>query len=213
MNKLTPRRFPFLDNYVMPHGYEIRKRKRKLADEENFHIVALGDNVRLADGDIFTSILGMGLEALSGLFGANRKKLNQSDWLQIMPVSGYWNNALRSYLSLHIGYDTDLGNIPTFTQYFVHENLYAISDGKYANLDSTLPSGVFGTYLQKFYSLLSSERQSAGYSGGYIDTSSVTGKSSTSSLSLFSGQSELSTILIVGAGLGLVFALINKKKR
>lgn len=209
--KLTPKRFPFLEDYRLPHGYELLKRKRKLAGDENdFHIVALGDNVTLADGGVFTAILGFGLEALSSLFGANRKKLNQSDWLQIMPVSGVWNNALRNYLSIHIAYDTDLGNIPSYTEHFVHQNLSQISGGKYGNLSTQPSSTEWASYMQKFYAMLNAERQQAGYEGGLID---ITKKSNTgfNAADLFGG-SDLSMILLVGAGLGLVFALINKKK-
>lgn len=202
--KLTPEKFPYLKNYRMPHGYELQKRKRKLA-EENFKIVTLGENVSLSEGDIVTGIFDYAINQITKLLGGRTDQITAQHWLQAMPGSGYWTTKYRNYLIKHFYYSDMLHKIPTFTQYFVHENLFELSDGKYQNLSTSPIQGELGSYVAKFYKILEKERGNSniGTPGPDYKTAGFN----------FSNGSDLQTILLIGAGIGLLFAVINKKKR
>ena len=113
--KLTKRNTPILKNYRLQHGYNLIKRKNSLSDL-SFDPITIG-----------TAIAGI-YTAAQKLFGNNRTRLTSQDWLTIIPGSGFWHDKLRNYMSLHIQYNTDLGNIEPFTAYFADENQISISD-------------------------------------------------------------------------------------
>ena len=113
--KVTAKQLPILKKYYLQHGYNLIKRKYPLSD--------LGfDPVSVAT--VLTGIYN----AAAGLFGGSRKALTGSDWLQIIPGSGYWHEKLRNYMALHIQYNTDLKNIEPFTAYFADDNKISIND-------------------------------------------------------------------------------------
>jgi len=89
------------------------------------------------------------------LFGGGRKKLTSSDWLQLLPGSGYWTSALRSHLSKTIHYDSDLKNMEEFTKYFVDENKTQICGGTPCS---------FTDAFQKFAQILKQEKMTGGSS-------------------------------------------------
>lgn len=141
--------------------------------KDYFEIVTLRDcmgckkkgRYALKDGNWYdpVSIIIGGVQTILDLFGIGNKsrRLTQSDWANLFPTNGYWNNRLRSYLASHISWDTDLKNIEKFTEYFIHENLYEISGGKWANRSTLLSSNEWNEMVNKFYSILSSESKSS----------------------------------------------------
>jgi hypothetical protein len=143
-----------------------------------FEIVSLSDrpNYNLKDGDPISGILGGSLSLLSGLFpnifGGNRKALTSSDWLTLLPGSGYWSTKLRNYMALHIKYDVDyINNIQEFTRNFVDENKSGICPNIITNNETN-----FLKCYNAFIDIITRERASGGTSypgetpGGYGST-------------------------------------------
>lgn len=116
------------------------------------------------------------VQTILGWFGG-RHKMTSEDWYKLFPGSGYWTVRLRDYLAAHIGYLEDLKSILAGsglsylegnTQVFVHNNLKALSGGKWEN-NSTLPtSQQWQEIMQKFYQILADEK--AGVSTGYKES-------------------------------------------
>jgi hypothetical protein len=209
--KLTPQRFPFLDDYRLPHGYELKKRKRRLS-EEQFKIVTLGDNISLGD-NIFTSILSFGVDALLGLFSPNTP-LTAAHVLKAYPGNGYWHDKMRAKILKHNSWVRDVTNpnpehFNVLMQELVHENLFELSGGTFQNLSTEPERGVLGEYVKIFWNKIAQENQQSGNVIGYTGGINSDGTFS----SFFSGGSDLQTIILIGAAIGLLFAMINKKKR
>ena len=133
------------------------------------------------------------IQGILGLFGGSRR-LTQADWQKLFPANGYWTSRLRNYLSNTIHWDTDLKNISQFTLNFVHENLGALSGGKYVNLQQGLPASEFNAVVNQFYKYLQDEAQGIQTPGGVG----------------FAGMGDLFPIVLVG---GLVWFLVSDSKK
>jgi hypothetical protein len=109
---------------------------------------------------IITFLQG-GTGAINQLFGENPPAIGIPGalWYDIIPTNAYWSNFLRNYLSGKIHKLSDLKNIIKFTPYFIHENLYKISGGKYENLATGLNDQEWQNMQNKFIDILISERQ------------------------------------------------------
>jgi len=137
-----------------------------------FDIVTLSDNNK---GQVFmknnlndvvtilTSAAGLLSQIFPNLFGGGKKKLNDSDWLTIIPGAGYWTTELRNYLKTKIQNDTALSRVQEYTRYFVDEQR--------SNIDSNLPpypayisSEKFNQVYTKFLSILEQEKLTGGTS-------------------------------------------------
>ena len=142
-----------------------------------FNIMTLQDNYRLGDPvTIITAGVGILSSLFPNIFGGNRKRLTDADWLQLFPGSGYWTSALRNDLKTHIHYDVDFpGNVSDFTKYFV--------DRKRSDIIPSLPAypaTITGEQYQQAYKTfleyLALEKQTGGNSpvgqvpGGYGQT-------------------------------------------
>lgn len=152
--ELSIKKNPVLKKYYLKHGYELAKRKYALS--EPFRIATLQD--RLSDP---TTILTAGVSLLSSLFpnifGGNRKELTESDWVTMLPGSGYWTVKLRNYLKSRIKYDVDYANnVQPFTIQFVADNK--------ANICPTYDTSNHNwqACYRKFLQMLQTEAQTAG---------------------------------------------------
>lgn len=88
-----------------------------------FDIVTLSSNHRLADP---VSILTGGVAVLSQLFpnifGGGRRRLTETDWLQLLPGAGFYTTNLRNYLKARIHYDVDYtSNTLALSQQFAYD--------------------------------------------------------------------------------------------
>ncbi len=159
-----------------------------------FDIVTLSDRQsRLSDP---ITILTGGVAVLSqifpNIFGGNRKRLTDADWVTLLPGAGYWTTSLRNYLKATIHYDTDYTkNVLQFSKNFVYENASQICGGQYTD-----------ACYSKFLDMLATEQKTGGTSpigitpGGY-------------------GQA-LNPSLLIPLGVGaivLVLAMKSKKKK
>lgn len=120
-----------------------------------FAIQSLHDNTSIDTQTVLTD-LGLAVQIFNQLFNKNRYRLTYADWNRIFPYQGNYYNQLKLYLSQHIFYNTDLGNIYPFTQNFANENGISMN-----NLQSELTTernqnipgavnlfgGLFGTTL------------------------------------------------------------------
>lgn len=176
---------------------------------EMFDIVTLSDNNKnkvfmknnLNDVvTILTSAAGLLSQIFPNLFGGGKKKLNESDWLTIIPGAGYWTTELRNYLKTKIQNDTALSRVQEYTRYFVDEQR--------SNIDSKLPAypayitpEKFNQAYQKFLAILEQEKLTGGTSpvglvpGGMGSTLNIT---------------ALAPLLIGGV---ILYAAMRKKKR
>lgn len=167
-----------------------------------FEIQTLSDNITLNDPvTVITGAAGVLLQLFPNIFGGNRKRLTDSDWLQLLPGNGTLTTALRNYLKTRIHYDVDVykmagdkTSIQLYTEIFADENedLWCPTKGCWKGSVS----------MPIFYSILQKEA----LTGGTQPYGSVPG--------FISGFNDvnLQTILLIGGGLLLLFAL-NKKKR
>lgn len=88
-----------------------------------FKIVTLSANHRrLADPvTVITASVGLLGQLFPNIFGGNRKRLTESDWLQLIPGAGYYTTQLRNYLKTRISYDVDFqNNVLPFSQQFAY---------------------------------------------------------------------------------------------
>ena len=176
--------------YYLPHGYELKKRKRVLADR-------LGDPVT-----VITAGVSLLSQIFPNIFGGSRKRLTQSDWLELIPGNGYWTTKLRNHLAGVIHYNTDVNkinaqcgyitNLQCFTQHFVSQNKVAMGLGQYSG----------DLLMQKFYQLLETERLTGGTQPGGQVPQFISG----------AGMSIPLEWLLIG-GLGLAFVLSRGRRK
>ena len=159
-----------------------------------FDIVTLSDRQNNLSDPI--TILTGGVAVLSqifpNIFGGNRKRLTDSDWITLLPGAGYWTTSLRNYLKATIQYDTDYTkNVLQFSKNFVYENSSRICGGAYTD-----------ACYSKFLNMLATEQKTGGNSpigitpGGYGAT--------------------INPSLLIPLGIGavlLVLAMKTKKKK
>jgi hypothetical protein len=175
-----------------------------------FDILTLSANHKRLNDPI--TILTGGVAVLSQLFpnifGGARKRLTESDWLQLIPGAGYWSTKLRNYLKTRIQYDTDFtANIQPFTLDFVSQNHSLICPRTYTfqNPPGNNPGGGGSQgwlpCYQSLLVLLQKENQTGGQSpvgitpGGY------------------GGTIDYSTILPLAVGAFALVLLMKSKKR
>lgn len=158
-----------------------------------FDIVTLSSNhSRLADpATILTAGVAVLTQLFPNIFGGNRKKLTESDWLQLLPGAGYWTTSLRNYLKAHITYDVDYtNNIIPFTKYFVDDNKNQICGGSYTD-----------ACYSKFLGMLDTEKKTGG-----MDPVGITPGG-------YGGTVNYSTLMPLAIGaIALVFLMKSKKK-
>lgn len=130
-----------------------------------FEIVTLQDRNTLNDPvTIITSGAAVLSQLFPNIFGGSRKRLTESDWIQLIPGSGYWSTKLRNYLALHIHYDVDVKDIQKWSGAFVWDNRRLIcpdipdSCWQYNQPDSCLEC------MRAFYALLNEETRTGGLS-------------------------------------------------
>jgi hypothetical protein len=170
-----------------------------------FKIQTLSDRSysRLGDPIVVSTVITAGASLLGQLFpnifGGTRKRLNDQDWLQLIPGNGLWTTRLRNYLKAIIKYDTDLTkivagtgetNLQVFTRYFAYENKIALGLGSYPNNKTIEPP---------FFDILKKEASG-------IPSSNVPGYISGT------GFSIPTEWLLIGAGV-LVLVMAKKKRR
>ena len=109
-----------------------------------FDIVTLSDRSRLADPiTILTGSIAVLSQLFPNIFGGNRRRLTESDWIQLLPGAGYWTTSLRNYLKARIHYDTDYQtNILQYSKNFVYENASELCGGTYSE-------NCYSNFLQK----------------------------------------------------------------
>lgn len=167
--------------------------------DNKFNVLSLADNQRHFKRGLSAAPLAIItggykiVQEILGLFGQSRR-LEAADWEKLFPANGYWTDKLKNYLSKHIHWDSDLKNIAPYTSYFVRENLYEITGGKYPNL-ATVPQSDYLEILNGFYGMLQSEAE-----GNNVQTAS------------FFNSSSLTPLLIGGVVLGLVLSSKGKKR-
>jgi len=148
---------------------------------------------------ILTSAAGLISQLFPKLFGQNKKVLTQSDWLTIIPGSGYWTTELRTYLAARIKNDTALSRVQEYTKYFVDEHRHDI-DSNLPPYNATISSEQFNNVLNKFLTILEQEK----YSGGTYPVGQTPGG--------FGSTINYSTLLPIALG-GLILVAAMKKKR
>ena len=158
-----------------------------------FDIVTLSANhKRLSDPvTVITSGVAILSQLFPNIFGGNRKRLTETDWLQLFPGAGYWTTSLRNYLKAHIHYDTDYtANVLQYSKDFVYNNASQLCGGVYTD-----------ACYSKFLGMLQTEKNTGGNSpigitpGGYGLTT------------------DYSTLVPLAIGaLALVFLMKSKKK-
>ena len=136
-----------------------------LADKPDYQLKDNGTN--MSPVEIILAGAGI-LQGILGIFGGGSRRLTANDWQKLFPANGYWTNRLRTYLSMHIHWDTDLKNVQPFTKYFVHENLSEITGGKYFNLQHGIPESEWNKIMTDFYNMLNSEGGYAQNAGGMM---------------------------------------------
>lgn len=158
-----------------------------------FDIITLSSSHRRLNDPV--SIITGGIAVLSQLFpnifGGSRKRLTESDWLQLLPGAGYWTTSLRNYLKARIHYDTDYtNNTLQFSKNFVYENASQICGGPYTD-----------ACYSKFLQMLKTETQTGGNSpigitpGGY------------------GGTIDYSTLMPLAIGAVAIVLLMKSKKK
>ena len=179
-------------------------------NRNDFRIVSLSDCVdcnkknNLRDGgttDPISIILGsvsivQGIMGLLGFSGST--PVTAAQWQQAFPANGYWTNKLRSYLANHIKWVSDLGNIQQYTLYFIDENLSAITNGQYVwsqTAGNHATTDQFNTIVSNFYKTLQTEASTSG-----VGTTNAG-----------FGNLDITTILLIGAGLWFVTTQMGKK--
>jgi hypothetical protein len=73
---------------------------------------------------------------------------------QIFPYQTYWSGRLKAYLYNHIDHVSDLKNVDLFSTYYIHENLSALTNGFYNDLEHGLSSSVWSGLKSGFKDLV-----------------------------------------------------------
>jgi hypothetical protein len=174
-----------------------------------FDIVTLSSRGRLGDP---VTILTGGLAVLSqifpNIFGGGRKRLTDSDWLQMLPGAGYWTQKLRNYLKARIHYDVDYTtNVEPFTLQFVSENHNQICPRTYTfqTPPGSNPGGNGTASWLPCYQQLLSKLQQETYTGGTSPVGVTPGG--------YGLTADYSTLMPLAIGaIALVFLMKSKKK-
>lgn len=180
-----------------------------------FDIVTLSGNNRnlkeVANVDPITILTG-GVAVLSqifpSIFGGNRKRLTEADWLQLIPGAGYWSTKLRNYLKTRIQYDVDFANnTQPFTLQFVSENHNSICPRTYTfqNPPGVNPGGGGSAGWLPCYEMLLSKLRQEQETGGNSPIGITPGG--------YGGTIDYSTLMPLAIGaIALVFLMKSKKK-
>lgn len=161
-----------------------------------FEIVTLSDRQFGKLGDPVT-VITAGISLLTSLFpnifGGNRKRLTDADYVSLLPGSGYWTTRLRDYLKSRIQYDVDwVTNVEPFSAQFAY---YRRDENQGFCDECSNPEAV-----KALYNLIREESNTGGNSpvgqvpGGYGSTL------------------DYSTLIPIVIG-GLALVLIMKKKK
>ncbi len=154
---------------------------------------------------IVTALSAM-LPAVLSLFNGGAKQLTSADWWRLFPVNGNWYNKLRDWMSLHIKWSTDIGNVQPFTIYFCYDSgLVDLSntDINQRNIDA----------MQKLNSYLQAEAQAQGVTVTPNPNLTWPGATQTTPSPVTNQASLLSNPLFLILGAGLLFSVMNKKDK
>lgn len=183
-----------------------------------FNILALSDYQgssysdpqRLGDlTEIITGGVGFLQSVFPNIFGGGRKRLNTSDWMQLIPGSGYWSNLYRGYMQSRIHYDVDFTTwARNFTMDFIFDHKNQICPevpfscwqviGEFSD-----PNG--GYQCTPCFTKFSQILQEESYSGGSYPVGNVPG--------FQAGFNFTAMAPYLIGGLALVLLLNKKKKR
>ena len=153
---------------------------------------------------IITGGIGLLTQLFPGIFGNSQPLLTDQEWLEIIPGNGYITSSLRTWLKSHLGRKSDLTRIFSSGKPGLEHHTIGFAQSKSMLWcpDGSCQGNPESVLMPKFYAALKKES----YTGGNLPIGTVP-----NFISGFGGL-NVSTILLIGGGVFLLYALTNKKK-